>query len=314
MLLPLLVACGATPERSAPATWEVAPAAGPARSPGELPLRSGQILLSESGSVQALLLSLLLDRPQRYVHAALLAVEDGEPVVYEAAATVRFTLTGSPADAVSGGVRRVSFGEFLRGQREVAIYEPPPGLDTAAALAWARAALDTGLRFDGHFSGTDPQRVYCSSFVARALEAGGIPSPSARPLHPAPSVRALLDELGIETRGVIPAEAFAEPERRLARFSLRHSPAELDVRDALARELHEQLGAGLDVRALFRFSRLFGLGARRELRALQAALAEPAADGGGPEARVRTLVARQFGGAMAPALEPAALAADGAAP
>lgn len=315
-LLPLVAACGTAPERTVPATWELVPEAAHARTLRELPLRTGQILVSESGSTQALLLSLLLDRPQRHVHAAFLAVEDGEPVVYEATAMVRFSLTGSPADAVSGGVRRVSFADFVRGQREVAIYEPPYGLDVDAALAYARAALESGLRFDAHFRGTEPDRVYCSSFVARALEAGGVPPTAARPIHHAPSVRLLLDELGIEAREVIPADAFAEPERRLARISLHHAPSQLAARDALTRELHERLGQGLDIDRLFRFSRFLGLGQRAELRSLRAELEEVATgtDALALDARVQALVDERFGEVAAATFGQAAVSPGGTAP
>lgn len=105
-----------------------------------LPLQSGQLVVSDSGEADSLLLSMLGEQYTPYSHAGILSIEGGQAYVYEAYALLWPFLGGPPTDAMHGHIRRVTLEQYIGRQRVTAIFDPEPGVDKAAVVAFARAA------------------------------------------------------------------------------------------------------------------------------------------------------------------------------
>jgi len=224
------------------ATWQVeAPADSAALDFHGIPVRTGQILVSEQGTPNSLFLSLLVAENRPFVHSAVVVVEDGWPVVYEANGRLRPGIGGRPpTETLQGGVRRLDLATFLTRNRFIALYDLPAGADPARIAAFAQASHRRQVPFDPYFDGTDPSRVYCSEFVALALAAGGVGQDTTLPLTPNASVGVILDWLGIRTPGIIPPASLVAGFPRVGLFSREDSPAQMHAWFAVKAELHRR--------------------------------------------------------------------------
>lgn len=250
---------------SSHATWQVEPVEGELMVHG-LPVRSGQIVVSELTSPRSLFITLFLAEPSRFIHAGVVAVEDGQAWVYEALGDLGPTLGRPPTAAIGGGVRRVPLADYLAEQHVVALHDPPPGTDPARMVAWARAAYTAGLPFDPYFDMDDPNRVYCTEFVARVLVAGGAPVPATIAVNTNPSLGVISDWLGIHAAAVIPAHALVAGSRQVALLSREYTPAQIEAYFAFKAELHRRFTPEQKVGNVFSFSIFRGLGLRPDVR------------------------------------------------
>ncbi|MEO7386122.1 MAG: hypothetical protein ABIX37_04225, partial [Gammaproteobacteria bacterium] len=138
-------------------TWQVEATAPPSSvSLQGIPVRTGQILVSEQGTPNSLFLALLVGEDRRYVHSAIVVVEDGSPMVYEANGHIQPALGNRPlTQRVVGGMRRMELATFLNRNSMVALYDPPPGADGERIGRFAQESLAAGLPFDALFDGSD---------------------------------------------------------------------------------------------------------------------------------------------------------------
>ena len=97
----------ATPGPATFSTWQVeAVADDKAVLFAGIPVRTGQIVVSEQGSPNSMFLSLLVAENRPYVHSRILVIEDGRPMVYEANGRMQPSLGNQPLTRnVVGGVR-----------------------------------------------------------------------------------------------------------------------------------------------------------------------------------------------------------------
>jgi hypothetical protein len=223
-------------------TWQVDQAeAGSTLTLGGVPVRTGQIVVSEQGSPQSMLLSLLVADQRPYTHSGIVVVEDGVPWVYDANATVRPTFDGGPINRnLAGSVRRQKLERFLGKQRFIALYDPPAGTDAEGVARFARQSHAAGTPFDAYFDQSDPAKVYCSEFVALALAAGGVPATATSPMNPNASVALILDWLEITTPAVIQPWSIVGNLDRVGLFSREHTPAQVEAYFAVKAELHRR--------------------------------------------------------------------------
>lgn len=306
LLLAALAALGgcATVGPGAFATWQVD--APTALAPGTIdfhgvPVHTGQILVSEQGSPNSVFLSLLVAENRPFVHSAIVVVEDGRPVVYEANGRLQPSWPGRPLTRnVVGGVRREDLATFLLNNRYVALYEPPPAMDPAKVAAYARDSLLRRVPFDPWFDGSDASRLYCSEFVALALGAGGLARPPTLPMTSNASVRVILDWLAISSPEVIPPAEIVAGWQRVALFSRPDAPGQVAAWFAVKAELHRRFTPDQKLGNVLGFTPFRGLAFRPEVAAFIGAAADAAA---GWEAlppaeraaRVRTLADRYLG-------------------
>lgn len=266
-----------------------------------IPVRSGQVLVSEQGSARGMFLSLLVADSSPWVHTGILVVEDGRPVVYEANGRLRPSFGSAPLTRnVIGGVRRLDFDSFLEQNRFVALYDPPAGTDRDLIGRFARDSFMNGLAFDPYFDRGDPSTVYCSEFTALALAAGSAPPAGTSPMNPNASVAVILAWLGITTPDIIPPAALIADGNRVGLFSRRDSPAQVQAWFAVKAELHRRFTPEQKLGNVLSFSPLRGFRFQPEVAAFMAAANTAATDWsdlppGEIDQRVRALATVELG-------------------
>lgn len=204
------------------------------------PLSSGQIVVCEARGPLSFLFSLFLTRFSPFVHTGILVIEDGIPYVYEARGGIKL-LPGDkpPTDAIKGHIKRRKLDWFLRWQYYTAIYNPPEGTAPEKITNFVLEQYAAKRPFDPYFNADDRESVYCTEFVALALEAGGAPPVPLTPIRSAnASLAVVLKWLKISASGFILSDSMISPERHVATFSRWLTPKELRLYQAAKRELH----------------------------------------------------------------------------
>ncbi len=263
----LLPACTAPGPRHY-TTWKTDPAARTAvtdlGAPDSvdfhgIPVRSGQIVVSEQGSPLGLLMSLLSADASPWIHAGIISIEAGVPYVYESNGQIRPTWSGPPTAAVGGGVRRMTLDWFVANQSYIAIYTPPAGSDPARIVDFARQSHARYIRFDPWFDLGDASRMYCTEFVALALAAADAPPVRTSAMNRNPSLRVVTEWLQLRAEAIIPAAALTEHGERVALISRDYSPAQFTAYFALKQELHRRFTPDQKIGNVLSFSPFTGL-------------------------------------------------------
>ena len=221
----------------------------------ELPLYSGQLVLSESGGPVSLLFSLFVEQFSPYVHAGVLVFENGEPIVYEARGRVQLETGTVPTDTIEGRIRARHLGKLLRRQNYVSIYNPPPGTNIDAMVRYVREQYRARLPFDPYFNTGDHSEVYCTEFLALALEAGGVPLPAATAIRKNPSLAVVRDWLKLASDSLYLAESMVSPDNRAMTLSRKHSIKHVRLYQAAKAELHRRFSADQKLGNVFSWSR-----------------------------------------------------------
>ena len=219
-----------------------------------LPLEHGQIIVSEAGGAMSLFYSLFPVDYAPWVHAGVVAVEDGEAVVYEANGTF-FPVPGLPPTAtISGSVRRVGVDRFLEGKLIVGLYAPAPRVDRARLVAFARAQWQRGAPFDPYFDSDDTDALYCTELVALALAAGGedVAATPQRMAHP--SLAVARQWLRLRSDRVFLAGRLVADGREVGRWSPELSSAQIDAYFAAKHELHRRFVDDVRLGEVFRWT------------------------------------------------------------
>jgi hypothetical protein len=217
-------------------------------------VQSGQLIVSDAGAPDSLLLSLLGEEYSPFGHAGIVSIEDGKVYVYEGYATIRPFIAGPPTDAMSGRIRRVTIESYVKRQRVTAIYDPPASVDKAAVAAFARARHLDGTQFDPYFDWRDHTRLYCTEFAALALQAGGMPMPALVRLRDNPSLAIALGWLKITAPQIVTATSLTLGAERVALLSLSYDADEIGAYFAAKRELHRRFTADQKLGNLFSWS------------------------------------------------------------
>ena len=99
-----------------------------------LPLKSGQLVLTESPDTTSYLFPLIPKKFYPFTHVAIVSVEDGEPYVYDVTGEVKtFPLRKRLMDNVTGKMYRRKLYEYVAPNLYAEIYDP-------ASDAWATTA------------------------------------------------------------------------------------------------------------------------------------------------------------------------------
>ena len=220
-------------------TFAIAPAPAVAKWQG-LPIETGQIIVTETTGATSLFLSLMTRDYQPYLHIGLIAIEAGQPYVYEAMGAIMPLPWARPNAHVGGGVRRVKLASFLERGGITAIYEPPASVDRRVLGQFAHARWREHFPFDGRYDARDPSKYYCVEFVARALEAAGAAPIPATPITENPSLQVALEWLDIRSPELLMAGAVIADGRRVALLSRGLSESQVERYFVLKRELHRR--------------------------------------------------------------------------
>jgi hypothetical protein len=233
----LLLAGCASLDFGAYRTFAAAPAPDAALWHG-LPLETGQIIVTETTGATSLFLSLMTRDYEPYLHIGLIAIEGGQPYVYEAMAAIMPMPWARPNAHVGGGVQRVKLATFLERGGITAIYDPPASVDRRALGQFAEARWRERFPFDGRYDARDSSKYYCVEFVARALEAAGAAPIRATPITRNPSLQVALEWLEMRTPVLLMAGTVIDGARRVALLSRGLTETQIERYFVLKRELH----------------------------------------------------------------------------
>jgi hypothetical protein len=242
-----------------------------------LPLQSGDIVVSDAGSADGVFQTLTTKEFYPWGHSGVIVIENGRPYVYEAFGNIKPHISGPPTDATSGVIRRVSLAAYVARNRVVAVFEPAGPVVLSQVADFARRQRELRTPFDPYFDDREHQRLYCTEFVALALEAGGAPPVSAAPVSENRSMRVALHWLKVDAPEIIPAASLVRGARRIALLSRQFSPAQVRAYFAMKEELHRRFTPGQRLGSLFTWSKLTALHARPEIIAFRAAVLAHAA-------------------------------------
>lgn len=225
-------------------------------NPYGLPLESGQILLAEEGIPGSVLWGLIPGEYFPFVHTGILVIEDDDFFVYEARAHV-FPVPGrAPTTTIFGtGIQRMPLRLFVKRSRYVEIYQPGEDINVAKVVRFAKERLDSAAPFDVKFDYRDRETLYCSEFVAVALEeAGGEPAPLV-PKNANPSLGVLLNWLEVDFDRTIPAAPLVNGMDFVGALGTWDSPVPVDIFMEVKRELYRRFTPDQRLGNLFRYER-----------------------------------------------------------
>lgn len=243
-----------------------------------IPVRDGQLVVSEQGSPLSLLMSLLIADAAPWIHIGIIAIDNGVPYLYETNGQIHPTWSSPPTAAVGGGMRRMTLEWFVANQTFIAIYASPAGADPEKIVKFARQSYAQHIPFDAYFDLSDASRMYCTEFVALALAAADAPPVQASALNSNPSIRVIADWLQLRADALMPAGALVEHSELVALISKGHTPAQFSAYFSLKRELHRRFTADQRVGNVLSFSTFTGLGFQPPVREVIRAVDRAAQD------------------------------------
>ena len=182
-----------------------------------LPLRNGQVILTESPETTSYMFMLLPEHFYPFTHGAIVAVEEGKPVVYEISGGLKtFPLHSKILDNVTGKVNRRDFFEYVSGNLYAEVFDVQEGVDGEKSVEYARKAYKKGIEFDPYFNFNDHGTLFCTEFLELSLQAGGAKPHQLEPLNTQPSLTKGLEWLGVLPNQALPAYYFADPNKLVA--------------------------------------------------------------------------------------------------
>ena len=242
-------------------TAPAAPPAGPgwesvSLAPGvdSLELRTGQVVVTDSGGPAALFFSLFAAEYSPFVHSGILVMEQGEPWVYETFGRIRPWLGRRPTDLIRGEVTRRPLSDFVTRGKYAEIYDPPADVDGTRVAAFVQAQFARRTPFDPYFRFDEHDAMYCTELSALAWDAGGWQTPALLPFPDNPSLTRVRQWLGIEDIGTIQSQQLIAPERFVAALSILKQQERFHVYIELKRELHRRFTADQKVGNLFEWN------------------------------------------------------------
>lgn len=179
-----------------------------------LPLRNGQLILTEAPGAYSFAFELIPAKFYPFTHVAMVAIEDGQPWVYDTSGEYKTTGMHSKLLAnVHGGMRRTAFYEYVAPNLYAEVYDPPAGADPEKMVAFERQKFAEGVEFDAFFDYKNHDKLFCTELVNLALiQAGGKPATMV-PMRDNDSLKVALKWLDVPTDGALPAGEFADPAR-----------------------------------------------------------------------------------------------------
>lgn len=219
-----------------------------------LELRTGQVVVTDSGGPAALFFSLFAAEYSPFVHSGIIVMEQGEPWVYETFGRIRPWLGRRPTDLIRGEVTRRPLSEFVTRGKYAEIYDLPADVDGDRVAAFVKAQFARRTPFDPYFRFDEHDAMYCTELSALAWGAGGWQTPALLPFPDNPSLTRVRQWLGIEDIGTIQSQQMIAPERFVAALSILKQQERFHVYIELKRELHRRFTADQKVGNLFEWN------------------------------------------------------------
>ncbi len=180
-----------------------------------LPLKSGQIVVTESPDNTSWMFLLIPDKYYPFTHGGVIAIEDGKPYVYDTSGAVKFLpLDSRVLDNVSGKARRTPFYDYVSPNLYAEVYDLPAGVDASKVVSFVRKQYENGTEFDAFFNFDDHSKLFCTEMIELALRAGGDKPRELEQSNPNPSIVEGMKWLAVKPGvAALPAARFIEPSR-----------------------------------------------------------------------------------------------------
>lgn len=185
-----------------------------------LPLRDGQVVVSEGPGAYSFLFSLGTEGYSNFTHAGVIAVDGGVPYVYEMTGEYKAGWDERPTDGIEGECRRLPFLDYASAYLYLEVFDPPPGVDGKKVADWARARLADKTPFDPYFDYSEHQKLFCTEFVQLALEAGSAPPKELVQVRRHPELQRMLEWFQVARDKSLPAGLFVDPPRLRAALGM----------------------------------------------------------------------------------------------
>jgi len=218
-----------------------------------LDLKSGQIIMTDSGGPSAVFFSLFTEDFTPYIHSGIIVMENNRAFVYESYGTFQPALGGRPTDYIKGEVSRTPLEIFVQRGKFAKIYNPPPDADPQKIADFVVEQHRLKTPFDPYFRFDEHESLYCTELVALAIEAAGGKLPELSPFPDNPSLTIVREWLGITDKGTIQAKPFIDPERLVGTLSVLDSQIRFAVYIELKREIHRRFTRNQKLGNLFQW-------------------------------------------------------------
>lgn len=205
-----------------------------------LPLHSGQIIVSESGNRYSLFFSIMPKQFAPHIHAGILIFDGDKPYVYEALGSLGLFMGSQPTDNISGHIRRRPFDRFIDNENYTSIYNLPKNIDKNKVIQYALDHYQKKTPFDPYTNTESHERLYCTEFVAMALEAGSKESITLTPYRKNNSINKVRDWLKFVSNEIILADSLVQLENHVVTLSSRLTLRELRLYILMRYELHKR--------------------------------------------------------------------------
>lgn len=216
-----------------------------------MPLADGQLVLTESTDATGLMFTLIAKQFHPFTHVAILAIENGEPWVYDVSGELGMPWHARPTDNLFGSVTKTRLEEHVGPSLYAEIYDPPEGADGAKMVAFARRKMAEKTPFDPRFDFSNHDRLFCTELVELAIREGGGPHRELEPASGNPSIVRGMRWLGVPTGVVLPAGAYAEEKRRVASYGRLRTRSSARAYFAMKKEIHRRFTEDQRVGFLF---------------------------------------------------------------
>ena len=205
-------------------------------------LKAGQVIVTESPVTLNIIYLLLYPEFSTFVHTGILDVEGSQVYVYESTGMMILGFGSGPStDHISGRAKKTPLNEFLSDVGgTVSIYDVPANIKTQRVLAYAKQQVANKTPFDPYFDYADHSKLYCSEFVALALEAGGNQTYSLVAMKPNASTAKMSEWLKLKSKYILPVNRLIQPENWVATISQQYTLTELKLDRAIKAEIYQR--------------------------------------------------------------------------
>ena len=139
-----------------------------------LPLETGYLIVSESNLESDYLFTLAPEIFTPYTHIGIISVEKTGAYVLEVKAYYSMGFGNKPpTDTLKGSVSKTPLAQYIANYEIVSVFAPPPSLNKSALMTYARQQLANRTPYDAYFDADNSVTLYCSEYVANALQSAG---------------------------------------------------------------------------------------------------------------------------------------------
>lgn len=182
-----------------------------------IPLKSGQVILTESPEATSFGFMLMPDQFYYFTHGGVVVMEEGEAWVYEIAAEiVTFPFHERVLDNVDGKVARRRLFEYVMPNLYAEVMDLEPGVDGGKVADFARDHYKRKTKFDAFFRWNEHDTLFCTEFVELSQRAGGAKPREPGPARAHPALDLVKKWLEVPANEALPAAYYYDPKRMVA--------------------------------------------------------------------------------------------------